>query len=304
MKAKDYIQKFIRTLGLRNDVGWKTYPLQYKAGDFELLKIQSSKITAKDKVILITSWIHGEEIAGPLSLLKYINKIIDLIHGYGYKLIIYPLNNPSGFEYVTRLDIDNDSWPCGNNDFIRYQMPDGTFQDECKEGQTFAKRYRSSDPVLQQRLPVETALLHKLLREDPLHQVVGHLDFHQDYITPISWPYAYFYTFSDSYQPIIATIKKHIPLLTNTVISAGETWWVMSNDNACIIRHDGTINDLLFRLGLEDTITVETTGQTPLPLAQKINRFWIKWLVLFLNHKTSCWSKKPSSSRQEAKKRK
>jgi len=59
-------------------------------------------------------------------------------------------------------------------------------------------------------------------------------------------------------------------------ISAGQTSGDMSNENACIIRHDGTINDLLYRQGIHDTIVVETTGQTPLPLAKKINRLWIQ----------------------------
>ena len=95
MKAKDYTAKLTDAIESRNDVVLEKYPLPYKAGLFELLKIQSKNISPKDKVILITAGIHGEEVAGPLSLLTYMDKIVDLIHTNGYKTIIYPLNNPS-----------------------------------------------------------------------------------------------------------------------------------------------------------------------------------------------------------------
>lgn len=304
MKAKEYIAKLTKALSSRNDVVWKVYPLRYKAWVFQLLRIQSKDISPDDKVIMITAWIHGNETSGPFFILSYIQQILALMNMYGYKVIIYPLMNPSGFEYGTRFNIDNDEWSYGNNDFVRYQMTDGTFADECREGETFTKRYRSSDPQLQQKLPVETALLHKLLREDILHHIVAHIDLHQDYITPIEWSYTYFYTFSDTYQSIIANIRKYIAVLSDTMISAGQTWGAQSNANACIIRHDGTINDLLYRLGIHDTIAIETTGQTPLALAKKINRLWIKWLVLFLNNDRLCWPKRPSSSKKNEKKRK
>jgi len=297
MKAKDYITKLIDVLESRTDIVWEKHPLLYKTWTFDLLKIQSKRIAPTDKVILITSGIHGEEIAGPLSLLTYMDKILDLIHTNGYKCIIYPLDNPSGFECGTRYNIDSDEWWCGNNDFLRYQLADGTITDECKKDDTF-KWYRSSDPELKQELPLETALLHSLLRKDPLNQIVAHLDLHQDYITPIEWSYVYFYTFSDTYQSIISEIKKHIPLLANTSISAGQSSGDMSNDNACIMRHDGTINDLFYRIWIPDTIAIETTGQTPLPLAEKINRLWIQWMVLLLNERASWWPKKNSSLRQ------
>lgn len=283
MRTRTYLCNLIAKLSSRDDVMWDAYPLHYQVWTFDLLRIQSKNITTEDKIIFLTAWMHGEEIWGPLSLLSFIHKIIDLIHSRGYKFIMYPLMNPSWFDQGKRFNGDDDEWPYGNNDFVRYEMIDGSFADECMEGQIFAKRYRSSDPKLQQKLPLETILLHKLLRKDPLEQVVAHLDLHQDYITPIDWAYTYFYAFQDVYQPIVNNIKKYIKLLANIMIGAGQTWAARSNKHGCIMRHDGTINDLFYRLGMYNTVTVETTGKTPLVLAKKINRIWIKWMILLLN---------------------
>ena len=307
MKAKAYITKCINIVESRNDVVWSVYPLHYKAWIFKLLKIQSKNITPKDKVMLITSWIHGEEIAGPLSLLSYLNRIITLIHHHGYKVIIYPLTNPSGFEHGTRMNIDDDSWTCGNNDFLRYLLPNGNIVDEIGEKQKHTKRYRSSDPILKQKLPVETLMLHKCLKQDVCNYIVVSIDLHQDYIKKELWICAYQYSFGDFilYDPIIHELEKYIPLLSNSMINS---WFMVqehtvTNDHWFIIRHDGSITDLMWRLGVPYTVAVETTGQTPLPLAKKINRLWIKWLVLLLDHDKTWWQKNHSSSKYEPKKK-
>jgi len=308
MQAKAYITKLTKALRSRNDVVWKTYPLQYQGGDFELLRIQSKKITAKDKVILITSWIHGEEVAWPLSLLSYFNRIINLIHSHGYKVIIYPLTNPSGFEHGTRMNIDDDSWVCGNNDFLRYLLPNGNISDEIGNDEMYIKRYRSSTPKLKQKLPVETKMLHTCIKQDPLKQVVVSIDLHQDYLDKRRWICAYHYAFGDLtvYDPIIQTLKKHISFRSRSMINS---WFNVrsphiSNDQWFIIRHDGSITDLMWRLGVPYTIAVETTGQTNISLAKKINRLWIKWLVLLLDHDKQCWPKKSSLSKNDQKKKK
>ena len=103
---------------------------------------------------------------------------------------------------------------------MRYQLADGKIVDDLNTDNTYKKRYRSSNPELHQQLPIETALLHKLLKEDHFRQVVAHLDLHQDYITSISKPYMYFYAFDDCYIHIVDEIKKHIAVLADTMIDA------------------------------------------------------------------------------------
>jgi hypothetical protein len=45
-----------------------------------------------------------------------------------------------------------------------------------------------------------------------------------------------------------------------------------------IRRHDGTLSDLLFRLGVRHSIAAETTGATPMTDAIEVNRLWIEGL--------------------------
>ncbi len=55
--------------------------------------------------VCIVSGIHGNEIAGPLSILKIVDAIIyDLPEHYRY--VIYPMINPSGFDLRQRFDAD------------------------------------------------------------------------------------------------------------------------------------------------------------------------------------------------------
>jgi hypothetical protein len=55
--------------------------------------------------ICIVSGIHGNEIAGPLSILKIIDVIIrDLPEEFRY--VVYPMVNPSGFDLRQRFDAD------------------------------------------------------------------------------------------------------------------------------------------------------------------------------------------------------
>ncbi len=54
--------------------------------------------------ICIVSGVHGNEIAGPLSILHLIKDILHLLPEYRY--VIYPLMNPSGFDLRQRFDDD------------------------------------------------------------------------------------------------------------------------------------------------------------------------------------------------------
>jgi hypothetical protein len=58
------------------------------------------------ETVCIVSGIHGNEIAGPLSILKIVNAIIhDLPEEY--RFVIYPMINPSGFDLRQRFDSDH-----------------------------------------------------------------------------------------------------------------------------------------------------------------------------------------------------
>jgi len=254
---------------LRNSKGIviATDLIGYKNGDFYFWKISSAKIGPKDKIILIRAGIHGDEIAGPLTILTYADRIIDLVHRSGLKLILYPLGNPSGFEAGTRYNIDGDGGDDGNNDFLRYASD--------------ADKWRwASDPKLNIRLPKETELMHALLKEDRLNQVAACIDLHQDYISNFP-PAAYHYAFGDlsRYRNIVEKIEKLVPVLRYTFISAGQSSPAKSDAQGFIVRHDGSLQDLMFRFGAKHSITVETSGATPVGIARRVNLIWIYGLI-------------------------
>lgn len=277
MKNKDFCSKLLYKIKNRKDIIIEKYWLQYKNKKYPFLKIKSKDIGKKDAILLIRAGIHGDEIAGPLTILNYIHEIIDYAHKKNIKLIIYPLGNPSGFENGLRYNIDNDKGDVGNNDMVRYELKNNKIVDDIKNSKEFKKWYWSSDKKLKSKLPLETILFHKLLKKNPLPQIKGVIDLHQDYITPNLSAATYHYLFGnlEKYKKIIGQIKKIVPVIKNKKIGAGLTSAMKTNKDGSIIRHDGVLPDLLYRIGVKYCVTVETSGTTHLNDAFKVNLIWI-----------------------------
>jgi hypothetical protein len=278
MKAKIFNQKLINSLKNRKDILIQKFPLQYKKGKFELVRIASKKISKKNKIIMIATGIHGNEKAGPLTILKYGNKIINHAHKTRLKLIIYPLINPSGFEKNTRYNIDSNAWGSGSGDFIRYELKNGKMTDDLARKKVFKNWYWSSD-IKNIKLPEETRLMHELLKKEPLKQIAAVIDIHQDCLSSQKKYFAYQYSFENKkvFEKIVLKISKIIPVLKNKKMWAGYASGIAlkSDKNGFIIRHDGTITDLLYRLGTKCSIAIETIGSTPLDKAMLVNLTWI-----------------------------
>lgn len=274
-------EKLIESLHERQDVQVLHYPLEHECGTYDYLKIRSRDIGPDDKVIIIRASLHGDEIAGAYSMLYYLDKIFDHAHRQGVKLIVYPLANPSGFERNVRYNGDHDKGDYVNNHFLQYELEDGTFLKDIEERNEFKRWYWASDPQLHIRLAAETALLHKLLKEDPLSQVVAVIDLHQDYFTEGVGPAAYHYAneHPEVYQAIVDQIASIIPILGNVDIGAGFNTSMVSDAQGFILRHDGSLPDLLYRMGVVHGITPETTGATPLNLACRVNLTWILGII-------------------------
>lgn len=300
-----FTEKLSQLFEKRNDVSIKKYPLNYQKGTYDFLKISSKDIAPEDPVLFIRAGIHGNEIAGPHTIERHGNEIFDYAHKQGVKVILYPLDNPSGFSAGTRYNIDNDpGWDphtkrkIGNNDFLRYELEDGTLKDDIGDGKIPFRRFMwASDPTLGIHLPLETQLLDKLLKEDPLPQVKGSVDLHQDCLTPNAPPATYQYVLgnTEAYKPIIEEISKICPIYKNQLISAGyltkidesgdvvgtppESEAKAMDEDGSIVRYDGSITDLLYRLGTPYNVAVETTRATPLNIACQVNLIWIKGFI-------------------------
>jgi len=272
----------------RSDIRLSRRRLKHRIAGYDFFRIASRGIRRNDRVMLIRAGIHGDETAGPLTIILYFNRIFDYAHKRGIKLIVYPLGNPAGFDARQRYNADSDGKPAANNDFVLYQLENGEFSDDIGRGAKFKRWYWSSDCRLNRELPAETALMHQLLKRDPLESIVAALDLHQDAISPVDRAAAYHYAFGDFtvYDRIVEAIVKIVPVLSNRVISAGQKSGMRTNRQGFILRHDGTLGDLLHRLGVKYSVAAETTTKTPLDQACRVNWLWIKGLVDLAAKKT------------------
>lgn len=282
MQAREYYAELLASVKNRPDITIEKYRLAYRAGNFEFLRLASKNILPDDRVVLIRAGIHGEEIAGPITIRRHAKEIFDYARRRGVKLIVYPLGNPSGFENNERYNCDGDSGEAGNNDFLRYELADGTWRDDLEDRTDFKTWRWSSDENLGVNLPLETKLAHKLLRDDLKYKLAAAIDLHQDYISPETPAAAYAYAYGDLsiYKNIAASIAALVPLYRNREIDAGFQAGAARSDNyGFVVRHDGSLTDLLCRLGVRHSITVETTGTTPLDIADQVNLIWIYGLI-------------------------
>jgi predicted deacylase len=265
----------------RTDIRIGRRRLEQSGTGYDFFRIASKGIQRNDRVMLLRAGIHGDETAGPLTVLRYFGRIFDYAHKRGVKLIVYPLGNPAGFEALRRYRPDGGEPGAANNDFLLYELENGDLVDDIGRGAKFRRWYWSSDRRLNRGLPAETALMHELLQRDPLESIVASLDLHQDTITPVDRAAAYHYAFGDLavYDRIVDQIHEVVPVLSHKVIRAGQSSGMRTNRRGFIVRHDGTLGDLLHRLGVPYTVTAETTGKTPPDQACRVNWLWIKGLV-------------------------
>lgn len=290
-----------RELSKRGDVVVTEKYLAYKnsASSFPFFRISSKNIQPTDKVVLIRAGVHGNEISGPLTLLQHANQIFDYAHRNNIKLIIYPIGNPSGYALSLRYNADNYKGKYGNGDFLRYELQDGQIVDDLgKNPPLFKNWFWSLDVKDDAKLPLETAVAQKYLRVmDPLKQIRAVVDLHQDLLSVGASPYAYFYPFGDlnEYRPLVEKTRAIVPVLENTpigagfktkideqgeVIESGQGEQDMPTDSSgFIVRHDGSLPDLFFRLGTKYCVTVETMGSTPMDKAIEVNLIWIFGMI-------------------------
>lgn len=282
-----------------DDIDILYYPLRYRRGDCLFPKIMPRRMKPSDRVVMIGAGVHANEIAGPLTLAQHGQDIIRYAQSKGLQVICYPLRNPSGYGIPGKrynVDSEDDAVVVGNNDFVRYRLPDERIVDDLREGDIFASWGWASEPQFHVLLPLETRLMHDLLRQDPLDSVQAVIDLHQDGITKGAPPLAYHYAFGDVavYQSIVREIEKIVPIAWHRRIGAGyhglgpdgqptrdaPEQALESDGNGFICRHDGTWTDLLFRFGESQgrrihSVTAETTGATPLEIACQVNLIWI-----------------------------
>ena len=273
-------------------------PLRHRCGEYPLLRLASPDLHRYRQVMLVRAGIHGDEIAGPLTFARHLESLFEHARASDLRLVVYPLGNPSGYARGVRYNGDHDPGAEGNNDFLRYRLPDGRLAGGLPGTDTpFDGWLWSGDPSLAIPLPEETRVMQRMLAAEPLTRLAAVLDLHQDRLTPGVGPAAYHYAFGDldRYSAIVERIAGHVPLLAGTAIGAGFGTRIdrhgavlvpgdadeppVSDARGFIVRHDGTLTDLAWRLGIGHAVAPETTAATPLDEAIAVNRIWVEGLI-------------------------
>jgi len=223
------------------------------------------------RTVLITAGFHGDEKAGPLTLLEHAAEIVDYAAARGVGLLIYPCINPSGFEAHTRYNVSGER---PNNDFLRYEIAPGVWRGELRDGERFSRIVPAVDG-----LPKETVALARELDRAPLP--AASLDLHQDNFIHGSLFYAYVFGDLASYRPLMARAGSLVPVLRSSIVDSGYEPGsdVRADAEGFIICPDGSITDRFHRAGVPYVAAIETTTETPAPMADEINLIWIRGFI-------------------------
>ena len=214
--------------------------------------------------LVVTAGFHGEEPAGPLTLLEHFAELAALARARGVGLRVYPCVNPSGFEAGTRY---NASGERPNNDFLRYQLPDGRWVGELLPGM---------EPVrheLHAGIPKETQALRAELERHP--PPAAALDLHQDDYVKECLTYAYTFGPPAPYRALMREASAHADVAANRRVDEHHH----ADAHGLIHAHDGSVTDYYFRRGVQHTACLETTTVLPMPRAHAVNLVWLRGFV-------------------------
>lgn len=215
------------------------------------------------RTVLLTAGFHGEEPAGPLTVLEKLDEIVSYARGKNVGLRIYPCINPSGFEAHRRY---NSSGEKPNNDFIRYEVLPGDWRGEL-HGET-PLRWKLYDGG-----PKET----RAVRDDlaKMETPDAALDLHQDDWMKGEATYAYVFGDDAAYVPLVEASSHHAKVAVHCAVDE----FNRTDRHGLIRYHDGSVTDWFHRRGSRFTAALETTTKTPLPQCMEINLIWIRGFV-------------------------
>jgi hypothetical protein len=253
----DYQQYAARFWTHRSVAEVRSYATVVEGGaEHELLVAQ----TPGRHSLVITAGFHGDEVAGPLTLLEHLPAIVDHARRREVGLRVYPCLNPSGFTDLTRYNRSGES---PNNDFLRYEIEPGQWKDVLPPGAGFMRWTVFRDS------PKETRALLAELQDAPRPDAA--LDIHQDPWLGGVCSYAYTFGPRAAYLPLVQATEALLPLARSREVDDD----VRTDPDGLIELHDGSVTDYLFRRGVPFAAALETTTDTPLPVAHQVNLAWI-----------------------------
>jgi hypothetical protein len=211
-------------------------------GPYPLLLANPEK-TRNNPHILIAAGFHGEEAAGPMGLLQFLEQtaahLLQHVH-----LSVLPLVNPSGFSKGTRSNLFGEN---PNNGF-------------CSN--------ISSCPGDGELPSHEGRLLLQHLQTLSSCSKDGFLSLHED----IDLDRFYLYSFEQSPTP--GTFTKMLVDVESSFFSPiqdGTLDGAYFQNGVAFLHHDGSFEDLLFHQGCPRSACTETPGRLPLPIRIQAN---------------------------------
>lgn len=226
------------------------------------------------RTLLIISGFHGEEFNGPISLLHIFDEAARYARQRGVRLIVYPCVNPSGFDLHKRYNASNETQ---NNDFLRYQLSDGSWVGTLQKDE--------EENFVAFKVVDSKAKEVRRLKRDVLKYSVpaGALDIHQQKSNLDTGDfYAYIFDRRPIYKKIMNKLKKFAKVAKNDPAmnfeDGREVYYKIDNDGFVVMR-DGTITDMLHRLGTKYAVAAETNTVLPLETVCQINLTWIKEMI-------------------------
>lgn len=221
-------------------------------------------ITAGEHRCLITAGFHGEEPAGPMSVLLHLETIVAYARARNVALTVYPCVNPSGFEAGHRYNASGEE---PNNDFIRYEVTPGAVVEEVEVGQDIHRWY------LHDGGPKETRALRTEVHAQPTPDAA--LDIHQDAWIGMPCHYAYYFGEKAPYVELLRQGDNIVPVGRHVTVHDEH----VTDADGLLVHHDGSITDYFWRRGVPFTAVLETSTATPLVQAAQVNLLWMKAFV-------------------------
>jgi hypothetical protein len=259
VRYEEYAERF---LAHKTVASVRTFaPLAEGPSRYELIEAE----VPGPRTLLITAGFHGDETAGPLTLLEHLPEIAEHARARGVGLRIFPCLNPSGFTDGTRYNRSGES---PNNDFLRYEVAPGSWVGELPSGKEFLRweLFRGG--------PKETrALLAKL---EPAPTPHAALDIHQDPWLEGRWAYAYTFGARAPYVRLVEATEDLMPVARDVLVDDDG---VRTDGDGLIEFHDGSVTDYLHRREVPFTAALETTTRTPLPISHQVNLVWIRGFI-------------------------
>jgi predicted deacylase len=215
------------------------------------------------KLLIITTGFHGDEPAGPLTMVKYLESVFAYAQKRQVGLRVYPCTNPTGFVEQHRYGGDQRQ----TNYIFQYRLEDGEVT-----GEPMGKASKPVGVVPREGLPEEVSALALDLSKQPKPD--GVLDIHQDGGIKGRAFYLYAYKDKTPYLHLMERLEQAGSHRARSArVSEGGDVTPRSTDRDGFVMdwYDGSFTDWYRLQGVPHVVTLETAATMPLELAIQLN---------------------------------